>query len=557
MKRILLLTLPAAALLLAMTACTTLRQPSDEAPRIVNIVNFVRLLEPRPVVGQGEELLYETVVNQIELLNRHGMPGTFLLQYDALITPRYVALMKEQLGPDSEVGAWWEITQPHVEAAGMTWRGRFPWDWHANVGFATGYTPREREILVDTYMKRFKETFGRYPASVGSWFIDAHTLRYMVERYGITASCNCRDQVGTDGYTLWGGYWNQAYYPSRLNAYMPAQEPEGQIDVPVFRMLGSDPVAQYDEGEGGKAAMHNVLTLEPVSMAGRDPAWVRWFLTTMSEGPCLAFNYIQAGQENSFVWEQQIGITHQIPLIDSLRRAGCLRVETLETSGRWFKENFPLTPPTAVTATSSFSPHGARTAWYDSRFYRANLYWEGEGERFRVRDLHLFDERYASDYLTEAGTSTECIYTTLPIVDGYGWSRYDTMTAGWRMVWLDEGVEASGGEPRMSEPDRRTLLVEWPLADDAGVLSITLREDRIEVAGPAGRPWALRFTAMPDAPLPFTGVTPRRLAASLNGFEYRLDCLQGFFDGEGTAPLRAFHILPDEGRIVLDTSSRP
>ena len=35
------------------------------------------------------------------------------------------------------------------------WRGRFPWDWHADVGFATGYTPEEREKLVDVYMNDF------------------------------------------------------------------------------------------------------------------------------------------------------------------------------------------------------------------------------------------------------------------------------------------------------------------------------------------------------------------------------------------------------------------
>jgi hypothetical protein len=124
--------------------------------------------------------------------------------------------------------------------------GRYPWDWHANVGFSVGYTPEEREKLVDVYMKDFKNIYGYYPKSVGSWYIDAHTLKYMYKKYGIVASCNCRDQIGTDGYTLWGGYWNQAYYPSVKNAYMPAQTETNQIPVPVFRMLGCDHVPQYD-----------------------------------------------------------------------------------------------------------------------------------------------------------------------------------------------------------------------------------------------------------------------------------------------------------------------
>lgn len=107
-----------------------------------------------------------------------------------------------------------------------------PWDWHADVGFATGYTPEERRKLVDVYMEKFKEVFGKYPTAIGSWFIDAYTLGYMYDKYGIVASCNCKDQIGTDGYTLWGGYWNQAYYPSRVNAYMPAQTREDRSPSP-------------------------------------------------------------------------------------------------------------------------------------------------------------------------------------------------------------------------------------------------------------------------------------------------------------------------------------
>ncbi len=190
-----------------------------------------------------------------------------MLQYDALLNPRYQELMRRALKEGSEVGGWWEITQPHVEAAGMTWRGAYPWDWHANVGFSTGYTPEEREKIGRRLHGRIqKKIFGAYPTAVGSWFIDAHTLQYMADRYRIVASCNCRDQVGTDGYTLWGGYWNQAYYPSRKNAYMPAQTPQEQIGVPVFRMLGSDPINQYDSGLGLPA--QGVETLEPAYTEG-------------------------------------------------------------------------------------------------------------------------------------------------------------------------------------------------------------------------------------------------------------------------------------------------
>lgn len=217
------------------------------------------------------------------------------------------------------MGGWWEITQPHVEAAGMEWRGAYRGHWHANVGFSSGYEPQEREKLVDTYMAKFKEVFGRYPASVGSWFIDARTLQYMADRYGIVASCNCRDQVGTDGYTLWGGYWNQGYYPSKLNAYMPAQTRDGQIGVPVFRMLGSDPINQYDSGSGFRP--RESRRWSRLYRRGRNPVWIDWFFDMLTDGPCLAFQYAQVGQENSFTWPRmRRGLEYQVAVADSLSR---------------------------------------------------------------------------------------------------------------------------------------------------------------------------------------------------------------------------------------------
>ena len=302
----------------------------------MNFINFIRQVEPRND-SKKDRYLYRTTRNELKQLNDYGFRGTFLLQYDALINPAFQKLMKKAMSDGHEVGAWWEITEPHVKDAGIEWRGRYPWDWHANVGFATGYTPEERERLVDVFMEKFHSIFGYYPTSVGSWFIDAHTLSYMYDRYNIVASGNCKDQIGTDGYTLWGGYWNQAYYPSRLNAYMPAQTTEGQIAVPIFRMLGSDPVLQYYHGLGKE--VQGVISLEPVysgaSAGGGVQEWVEWFLPTMAESESIAFNYIQAGQENSFGWDaMKKGLCIQMPIFRKMTDEGYFRVETLSESGR-------------------------------------------------------------------------------------------------------------------------------------------------------------------------------------------------------------------------------
>lgn len=534
------------ATLMAVLACAcALSAGQKEAPKFINIVNFIRQVEPR--IGDGmEEELYQCTANQVNLLNRYGLKGTFLLQYDAMVNPRYQYLLKVRLGEGSEIGAWWEITQPHVEAAGLQWRGAYPWDWHANVGFSTGYTQEERKLLVDVYMEKFREIFGSYPKSVGSWYIDAYTLDYMQQKYGIVACCMCRDQWGTDGYTLWGGYWNQAYYPSRVNAYMPAQTVEGQIPVPVFRMLGSDPVYQYDNGIGRQ--MQGVVTLEPVGpgtgAGGSVPEWVDWYLDMMAKGECLSFNYIQAGQENSFMWDRMRGgYEYQVPAIKQMVDDGLLVEATLGECGQWFKDHFKVTPPTSVVADDDFLMSAKRSIWYDSRFYRANLYWDGAD--FRFRDIHLFDERKKSDYYDNPGTTTDCRFTTLPVVDGYLWSTQDFL-AGLRIV--SGGKHLAIASPKVSARGKKTLVLKGKTL--VGNIRIVLKEDRIKVSIPfAKEKWALALETAPGAVLPFREVSSGTIEAGEYGFAYSITLSKGRFAREDGCAWKA---CPSCGRVVFD-----
>ncbi|WP_225695549.1 polysaccharide deacetylase family protein [Bacteroides thetaiotaomicron] len=533
-------------LFLAVTNVTAKNTPS---PRIVNIINFIRQLEPRDS-KISEEVLYETVHKQVELLKKYNMRGTFLLQYDALINPRYQSLLKEEVRRGTEVGGWWEITQPHVEAAGLEWRGRYPWDWHADVGFATGYIPEEREKLVDVYMEKFKEIFGKYPASIGSWFIDAHTLEYMHEKYGIVASCNCKDQYGTDGYTLWGGYWNQAYYPSRLNGYMPAQTQEGQIPVPVFRMLGSDPIYQYDTGLGH--SIQGVITLEPVyGDAGGSEKWVRRFFKSIFEDPCIGFNYTQAGQENSFTWAGMgKGLEMQFPILDSLIQTGDIRIETLEESGRWFKKKYPVTPPTSVTALTDTYDNGNRTVWFNSRFYRTNLLWNDRSIRFR--DIQLFDERIESDYLKQRGTSNQCVYTTCSILDGFLWSTPDEYAAI-RFYTITDGVEKEvtlkNVEVKAIKDKKMQLHC---VATDQSVYTINLSEKQIEIKGKTPHTWMLKLGVATGKTLPLKVKGDDSLTGELKGIPYGIVCLKGNMKQSGNTVF----LNPENNRLVVDCSFR-
>ncbi len=522
-----------------------------QEPCIVNIINFVRKTEPRPE-GITDAMLLEATRNEAQCMQRNGLKGTFLLQYDALIDPQYVKLMRQL--PDSfEVGAWWEITQPHVEAANIKWRGRYPWDWHADVGFSTGYTPSERERLVDVYMQRFKDAFGHYPHSVGSWFIDAHSLKYMYEKYHIVASCNCRDQVGTDGYTLWGGYWQGAYYPSVNNAFLPAQTADCQINVPVFRMLGSDPLYQYDCGIGG--SVQCVSTLEPVWQAGRSEKWVDWYLGVETHDPAMGYTYFQAGQENSFSWKKmKQGYEMQMPKIAELARHGTVRVMTLAEAGRWFSARYTLTPATAMSAMSDYSRRDGKTVWFNSRFYRANLFWTGGS--FRFRDIQVYNQDYKSLYLDAPGTSTECHYQALPFVDGCLWSE-EGDSAGLRIIERDNAgrmKETKCGKPSVSTNSNHTIVT--MTSSMGNTYTITMDERSITVASDSKADYCLELATALKARLPFTKIVDKSISAISGGQAYEIRILRGGVKALQHKKNVVFQLVPNKGRVEIGLAQK-
>lgn len=391
--------------------------------QILNIINFVRGCEPRQEMD-----LYTPVSEQIKLLNKYDLPGTFLLMYDTLCDDKFIEILKERNGK-TEVGVWLEVVQSQCEAADVVWRGRegFPWDYHANAGFTIAYKPEERERLLDVLFEKFREVYGEYPRSLGSWAIDAHTYGYAAKKYGIDAACECRDQWGTDGYTLWGGYYNQAYYPCKNNMFCPAQSKEEQINIPVFRMLGSDPIYQYDMGldvNGAAAEWQGVATLEPVyagSDGGGNPEWVDWYLNENFSGRCIKFGYTQAGQENSFGWgSMRAGLTYQLEKFNEYVKAGKIEALTLSETGRWFKSSFKETPPTTVSALSDRHGKNRKSVWYNCKNYRANVFCELDS--FWIRDIFLFREGYKERYLDTVNDSISMTFDNLPFVDGNRYS---------------------------------------------------------------------------------------------------------------------------------------
>ena len=389
--------------------------------------------------------------------------GTFLVQYDALLMPEFTDLLKTLDPARYELGVWHEIVEQMVRAVGIEWRGRFTWDWHCHCGFSVGYTGPQRETLADELFSKFREVFGYLPRVFGSWLFDTHTAEYICGKYDPDAMCICKEQYGTDGYTLWGGYYGQAYYPSKSNIFIPAQSRAMQLDTPVFRMLGSDPVRQYDFGldmETGADRVQKVITLEPVCQGsgGGSPEWVDWFLRENFNGECLSFGYAQAGQENSFGWSaMKAGLEYQFRRFAEMRDTGAITVEPLGETGRKFRAAYSSTPASAIVAHTAFDDPLVSSVWYSSSNYRINLYCDHG--RLRIRDLHVFSWRVRDSYADEACSGDAAAYETLPVIDGNRFSGRGVLAGAF--LTGPGGADFPVGEMRFSDTGRGRARVTY------------------------------------------------------------------------------------------------
>ena len=392
---------------------------------ILNLVNFVRGCEPRK---QNWDL-YTPVVQEIAVNRAHGLPATFLLQYDALVRPDFRELFLRERDDSMELGLWLEMNRPLTEAAGIAWRGRpgYDWDWYVNPGFLPAYTPQQREALIDEAFRLFRETFGHYPRVAGAWVMDAYSMDYMSQRYGMDAFCICREQYAVDAYTLWGGYYNGGYYPSRNNMLCPAQRPGAQIPVPVFRMLGIDPIYGYDEARH-HPRLDGCYTMEPYWPCGHDREVMEWYFRCYFGHSLLAGGHATTGQENSFGWPGiGPGYRLQAELAQKYRRAGLLRVETLGQTGAAFRRRYACTPSSVLAALEDWSGNDLQSVWYSCAGYRANLFRDGGTLLFR--DIQRFDDRLEETYLHTPCEGWQAAWGNLPLVDNRLWSSSETEAA--------------------------------------------------------------------------------------------------------------------------------
>ena len=503
---------------------------------IVNIYNFVRMSHVEPSRFLVDD--FETIRSEIILVKQYGFPGTYALKYDALMDPRYQALFRTYLDGRDEISAWWEITEPLCRRSGVPFRGKVSTEYDDRVdsAYCVGYEPEERKRLVDAYMRDFYGVYGQYPRTIGSWVLDSVTLGYAAERYGVLGGAICRDQMGTDGFTLWGGFPNGIYYPCRKNEFIPAQTLEEQLPTPMFRLLGPDPIYNFEQDV--RPGLQGVYTLEPSWLTGRDPKWLAWFFGCLCEESCLGVPYAHVGQENNFLWENiRPGLGPQLALLRELADRGAVRVETMADSAAWFRSRYVRTPPMSFQASRDWdTDRGLSAQWYASSCYRVGFL--GEAGHLRIRDLFLYREDYPSRYYDRAMEGSGSVMDALPVLFPQAWG------APRPFLWLrTPGGREPEGRVAYAALDDRTARAElW--AGETRVAAFTMEPHAITPEGSC----TLVFDRLPV----LRRVEGREVVLEHRGFFYGFRVARGRLRQAGPEGLE---IEPEEGTVVLTLGS--
>lgn len=247
------------------------------------------------------------------------------------------------------------------------------------------------------------------------------------------------------------------------------------------------------------------------------------------------------------------GFEIQMLLIARLRDEHKIRVETLETSGRWFRKNHALTPVTTFSVDKDIAGSNLKTLWFNSRFYRMNMLWENGN--LRIRDIHLFNENFPSIYETQVATSNECSFFTLPFVDGYIWTKPNQM-AGLRLKAIIDGKERAleGNDPKFTKTGMSTLHISWPLKTIDGSFEVDLTEQQVkmQLLTTKAISWFFDLNTAEKVKLPFDSITSKTATCSFENMKYSVMAEKGYFSKPDNGSV--WRLSPEPNILIINFS---
>jgi hypothetical protein len=287
------------------------------------------------------EKIDATLVN----LRQKGLPSTWLFQYDALVDNELISKIKNDCRR-CEFGLFLEVSENLATNADVSYTiGQGHW-YRPDKIFLSGYSLHNRQKLIKEQFEQYKKIFGRYPVSVGAWYVDPFSLKYIVDQYGVTSYVSVADQFDTDGQRYWGKPWGVPFYPQKYSTLVPANSLENKLDIVQIQWAQRHPTDSY--GKGPHFSQFSLQANDYINN-GKNTDYFKSLIDQYVFNNQNPFGQItvglEAGQE-LFSFESEH--VKQIDYIKNISDEGKVKVLTMSQFSAWYKQFFPKLSPSMV-----------------------------------------------------------------------------------------------------------------------------------------------------------------------------------------------------------------
>lgn len=348
----------------------------------VTIVNPVRISYYTKDIKNNLEVQYSVI-------SKSKLSATWLFTYDALVKEGTIEAVKKM--KNQEFGLFLEVTSGFSQAAGVEYHETGSWHF-ANAIFLSGYTQDERKLLIDKLYGTFKEKFGYYPVSVGSWWSDSFSLSYIKEKYGLEANLTVSDQFSTDNYQVWGQYWSTPFYPSKYHTGVPASDTSVKLDIVNFQWASRDPINGY------KSSLYSTQDYF-VLKEKQDVFYFEKLIQLYSTGNENQFGQVTVGLESDLAPESYTGeFAKQIEIVAKMKDEEDIEVLTMKDFSKWYKKTFPNLSPEHEVETEDLLGENKKVVWYQSPFYRIGISTDNEKQEKKIFDFRVYNKNMSEPY---------------------------------------------------------------------------------------------------------------------------------------------------------------
>lgn len=367
----------------------------------ITVVNPVRISSYNPDPKSSLEAEYVEV-------KKRGLPASWLFTYDALDNKDLVGEAL-QMDSNQEMGIFLEITPNFSQKSAVVYNKTDSWH-RSNSLFLSGYTQEDRKKLIDSVFAKFKEDFGFYPTSVGAWWVDSYSLSYMKQKYGVDANLSVADQNSTDGYSIWGTYWSTPYYPSRINASLPANNLKDKLSLVTLQWASRDPLNGYGDGQSSRFSTQDYQTI------GFKDDYFQKLVSLYGKSNKNSFGQITVGLESDMSPESYPQtFARQMEIVKNL--SGDFQVTNMKGFSSWYRSTFNGLSPTRIVETDDLLGKNIKVIWYQSPFYRIGITYDKDTKLTKVLDWRVYPANFKEPFFKDPNNQLNIFINTPSIID--------------------------------------------------------------------------------------------------------------------------------------------